>query len=330
VTRLPRSTGPVPSFEPMLATPWPSAFSDPDWAFEPKWDGVRILARCGEQRLISRSGHDVTDSYPELARLGMLGDLVLDGEVVAFGADGRPSFELLQQRINVHGRRRVNDLAQNVPIHYLVFDVLFDDGPIVDRPWQVRRRRLDELALPAPAIASSAVEEAGEAMFAASAGQGLEGIVAKRRASPYRPGSRSLDWRKIVHIRRTRAVVGGFTPGEGARRDGFGALLLGLWDGPLLRFCGAVGTGFDHASLRAIRAALDEMGADHTPFHPDPAIPADQRPVHPHLVAEIAFKQWTSAGRLRAPSFKGFSERHHDQVTWDEDGPDAAGLFDDG
>ncbi len=305
----------------MLATPWTKAFSDPRWAFEPKWDGVRIIARGTEGRLISRSGRDVTATYPELGDLASIGPVVLDGEIVAFDSDGLPSFELLQQRINVRGPQRVTDLARTIPINYLVFDLLFDGGRTIGLPWQARRELLEQIVLPAPAIISSTVAGEGEALFAASASQGLEGIVAKRRAALYQPGMRSPDWRKIVHIQRTRAVIGGYTPGEGERRNGFGALLLGQWDGDLLRFCGAVGTGFDQSTMAAIRSALDEMTIQGSPFHPEPRIPKDHRWVNPHLVAEVAFKQWTSAGRLRAPAFKGLSDRHHEEVTVRRDGP---------
>lgn len=303
----------------MLAVPWPHPFDDPNWAFEPKWDGVRILATAG--RLTSRTGRDVSAAYPELARLSDLGPVVLDGEVVALGADGAPSFGLLQQRMNVQGARRAAELAAAIPVHYLVFDLLHAGGPLVDRTWEDRRERLEHLELPAPAVLSSTIDATGTVLFEASAAQGLEGIVAKRRGSTYRPGSRSPDWRKIVHVRRTRAVVGGFTPGEGGRAQGFGGLLLGMWDGAGLRYCGSVGSGFDHAAVRAIRAALDEMRTDDSPFLPDPGIPPDAVFVHPQLVAEVAFKQWTGAGRLRAPSFKGFSDRPHRDVTWDREGP---------
>lgn len=310
---------PAVRFEPMLATPWPDPFDDPEWAFEPKWDGVRIIARSG--RLTSRRGNDATAGYPEID-LSTLGDVVLDGEIVAFDADGRPSFELLQQRINVRSGRRVGELAATIPVHYLVFDLLAAGEPIMDRPWSERRARLADLDLPAAAVLSSAIVGSGVALFEASAGEGLEGIVAKRRASTYQPGHRSPDWRKIVHVARTRAVVGGFTPGSGGRAGGFGGLLLGMWDGSGLRFCGSVGSGFDGPAVAAIRAALDEMTTDHSPFHPDPALPADATFVFPHLVAEVAFKQWTSAGRLRAPSFKGFSDRPAESVTWSQDGPE--------
>ncbi len=144
--------------------------------------------------------------------------------------------------------------------------------------------------------------------------------MAKRYGSTYRPGARSPNWRKIPHIHRTRAVVGGFTESEGTRTGVFGALLLGLWDGDRLRYVGSVGTGFDDASARAIRSALDEMVTGESPFHEDEAIPVGTL-VHPHLVAEIAYKQWTRAGRLRAPSFKGFSDRPHESATWAEEGP---------
>ncbi len=146
----------------MLATPWPSAFSDPKWAFEPKWDGVRIIARGVDGRLISRSGRDVTATYPELVDLASTGPIVLDGEIVAFDSAGVPSFELLQQRINVRGPKRSAGLAKTIPVHYLVFDLLFDDGPIFQLPWRERRHLLEQTKLPSAAIISSTVARSEE------------------------------------------------------------------------------------------------------------------------------------------------------------------------
>lgn len=321
----------LPIYRPMLASPWPHPFSDSDWYFEPKWDGVRAIARCDSGRLASRTGRDITSTYPELRGLAGLGDVVLDGEVVALDPGGNPSFELLQQRINVRGPRRVADLAGAIPVHFLVFDVLYDCAPLIGRPLSERRERLEAIELPAPVVRSPVEPGNGEALFQAICQRGMEGIVAKRAASTYQPGHRSPDWRKIVNVHRTRAVVGGFTPGEGARRHGFGALLLGMWDDDgSLRFTGAVGTGFDAASMRAIRHALNEMTTPECPFRADPALPGDATWVVPHLVAEVEYRQWTSAGRLRAPSFKGFSDREHHSVRWRRDGPSAdSGLFDD-
>lgn len=307
----------VPRFSPMLAVSWEEPFDDARWGFEAKLDGVRAIATIagGSVRLRSRAGNDMTGTYPELAGLAQLPDgTVLDGEIIAYDDDGVPSFERLQGRMHHEG-------PSPVPIGMVAFDVLAESGQVVvDEALEQRLDRLAGLELPEPIVASQLILESGIALFEAASGAGLEGVVAKRLGSVYRPGVRSPDWRKIPHVRRTRAVVGGFTESEGIRAGGFGALLLGAWDGERLRYVGSVGTGFDHASARAIREALEQMKTDQSPFVDDPAIPVGSF-VHPHLVAEIAFKQWTKAGRLRAPSFKGFSDRAADEVTWEDDGP---------
>ena len=310
-------------FEPMLATPWPAAFTDPGWLFELKWDGVRaILNWDGESLTIqSRSGRDVTATYPELSELSRGGPVVLDGEIVAFDETGRPSFPALQKRIGIAGGMRAIEAARTNPVSYVVFDLLFDGEDIARRPIEERLARLGAMDLPAPLVSSAVIPTDGEALFAAVVERGLEGIVAKRRGSLYRSGVRSPDWRKIAHVLAVRAVVGGFTPGGGGRAGTFGSLVLGLWDGPYLRWIGSVGTGFDDPALFAIRGALDEMTAGERPFRPDPDLPDDTTWVVPHLVARVEFKEWTNAGRLRAPSFKGFIADPVEEQTWAAEGP---------
>jgi bifunctional non-homologous end joining protein LigD len=301
----------------MLAVSWDRPFDDAAWWFEPKLDGVRAIVHVGIAEVVvwSRSGRVVSETYPELQALRGQ-DMVLDGEIVAFDMEGRPSFEHLQSRIHARGAR-ARDAASTQPVSLVAFDLLEIEGrPVVGDPLEDRVATLQGLELPDVAVASDPIPEHGEALFDAVVSRGLEGVMAKRLGSIYRPGTRSPDWRKIPNIRRTRGVVGGFTPGEGRRRGHFGALLMGLWDGDRLRWSGAVGTGFDDQTMRAIRAALDEMQRPDSPFHPDPGLPKDAIWVEPHLVAEIAFKEWTSVGRMRAPSFKGFSTEPHEKVTW--------------
>ena len=313
----------IPRFEPMLATPWRSPFNDPGWLFEVKWDGVRAILTLdgGACSVRSRSGRDITEVYPELHGFTSPKTAVLDGEIVAFDEADRPSFEALQQRMNLTGGTKTADAARTIPVTYVVFDLLFDGEDVTGRPIEERLSRLKAIDLKAPLVSSEVIEGEGEALFAVVIERGLEGIVAKRRGSPYRPGIRSSDWRKVSHLRIVRAVVGGFTPGEGGRADTFGSLLLGLWDGIQLRWIGSVGTGFDDASLRAIREALDEMTVEARPFHPDPGLPEAGRWVAPHLVARVEFKEWTKAGRLRAPSFKGFVSSPSEETTWEAEGP---------
>ncbi len=310
-----------PLYRPMLATPWPEAFDDEAWQFEPKWDGIRALVG-GDGRAVEirgRRGDDITRRYPEIAgSLTFDRPIVIDGEIVALGDGGTPSFERLQRRIHVTDLQRARSLAEDVPVTFVAFDLLHDGDPLVDAPLSERRGRLEShRAAVTPAVAGS-----GTALWAAVCELGLEGVVAKRLDSPYRPGTRSPGWRKIARIVRVRAVVGGFTPGEGGRSGTFGALLLGLWDGERLRYIGSVGTGFDEAGLRAIRSAVDSMERTDSPFHPDD-LPAGSRWVGPSLVAVVGIGGWTSAGRLRQPRFLGFSSDPHDAATWQAEGPGA-------
>ena len=191
-------------------------------------------------------------------------------------------------------------------------------------PLEQRRNRLAEIDLPAPMVVSSQVEAAGEALYEAVAAEGLEGIVAKRRGSLYRSGIRSPDWRKVACIHQISAVIGGFTRGEGARRNSFGALLVGLWDGPALRWVGAVGSGFDDRTLAMFMSRLEGLEQAEAPFHPDQLIPAGSRWVQPVMVAEVDYKQWTAGPRLRAPVFKGLSTTPSEEATWEAAGPGAA------
>jgi bifunctional non-homologous end joining protein LigD len=306
----------------MLATPWRSPFTDPAWLFEVKWDGVRAILTSdgGSLTLRSRRGRDIGGVYPEVSGLPLSGACVLDGEIVAFDETGRPSFAALQRRMNTTGRMRVAEAARTTPVTYIVFDLLFDGEDITNLPIEKRLERLAEIDLP-PTLANSEVIEAdGEALYAAVAEQGLEGIMAKRSGSQYRPGVRSPDWRKIPCVRTIRAVVGGFTKGEGGRAGVFGSLVLGLWDGPRLRWIGSVGSGFADDSLVAIRSALDEMTVDESLFRSDPQLSSDATWVAPHLVATVQFKEWTKAGRLRAPSFKGFTSDPSKEITWEVEG----------
>jgi bifunctional non-homologous end joining protein LigD len=307
----------------MLAVPWPRPFSDDAWSFELKWDGVRALLGWDGRRtrLESRRGTDVTDRYPELAGFAADRPLVLDGEVVALDERNRPSFELLQSRINLAAPSRIADAAARAPISYIVFDALYDGEDVTAAPIEERRSRLGSVALPEPIVAGVVVPGDSAALWQFVVDRDLEGIVAKRVGSPYRPGARSPDWRKIAHYRRVRAVVGGFTPGQGGRQGTFGALQLGLWDGPLLRWIGGVGSGFDERSLAAIRAALDEMRVERCPFARHPELPKDTVWVQPRLIALVQFKEWTAGGRLRGPSFKGFTADPPEVADWTVEGP---------
>jgi bifunctional non-homologous end joining protein LigD len=307
----------------MLAVSWDAPFADPDWFFELKWDGVRCLlvASGGAVTLRSRAGNDMTARYPELGSIRTGRDVVLDGEIVAFDGAGRPSFELLQSRMNVRPDLRT---GSPVPVTYVVFDLLRNGRDVIDLPLEERWSQLRDLELDAPVVVADRYPGDPTGMWDFVVANDLEGIVAKRRGSRYQPGVRSPDWRKIPQMHQMRALVGGFTPGEGGRAGTFGSLLLGLRDGSRLRWVGNVGTGFSETSLRAIRAALDEMTTDVTPFASEPGMPRRATWVTPDLVAVVRYKEWTAAGRLRGSSFLGFSDVAAETVTWEGEGPQSA------
>jgi bifunctional non-homologous end joining protein LigD len=298
----------------MLSVPWPAAFDDPAWWFEVKWDGVRVLveAEPGRVRLRSRSGRDMSATYPELTGLVVDRPTVLDGEIIAFDSGGVPSFGMLQTRMNA-----TRPVAAT-PVSLVVFDLLHHGEPTVGLPIEDRWKRLASLDLPG-VVRSEPVQENGMALFEAAKGLGIEGIVAKRVASTYQPGRRSPDWRKVPIRRRTKALVGGFTPGEGGRSSSFGALQLGLWHEGRLRYVGGVGTGFDDVSLVRIRQALDQLGGE--PLAVTGDWPPGTRFVLPVLVAVVEYLNWTSAGRLRGPAFVGFGDDDPAVITWRSEGP---------
>jgi bifunctional non-homologous end joining protein LigD len=261
----------------------------------------------------------MTGRYPEIAAVDLEPGLVLDGEIVATDSEGRPSFELLQGRLSSDRLRA----GAPTPVSYVVFDVLHYRASLVDLPIEARLERLDRIELPAPFVRSDRVDQDSQVVWDFVLANDLEGIVAKRRGSPYRSGIRSPDWRKIGNFKQLRAVIGGYTPGTSGRSGTFGALLMGLWVGAELRWIGAVGSGFANRELVAIRDALDEMRISESPFAEDPEMPGDARWVEPHLVAMVRYKQWTAAGRVRAPSFKGFTGTPAADATWESEGPPA-------
>ncbi|WP_018720704.1 non-homologous end-joining DNA ligase [Salinispora fenicalii] len=289
--------------KPMLATTGELPVG-PGWAYEFKWDGIRALINIGDgqQRVYARSGVEVTIAYPELAGLSaQVDDALLDGEVVLFGATGQPSFTALAERMHVRDRGRAARLAASLPITYLVFDLLRLDGvDLTGYPWQRRRAVLDELGLAGPRWAVPPTFSDGSATFHAAGEHGLEGVMAKRVGSVYRPGTRSPDWVKVKLEVTGDFVVGGWRPG--ARR--LGGLLVGVPrpDGRLT-FRGRVGGGIGAALERELLRELEPLRTDGSPFAGDlPRV--DTRAVvwvAPRVVVEVKYGQLTPDGRLRFP-----------------------------
>jgi bifunctional non-homologous end joining protein LigD len=241
---------------------------------------------------------------------------VLDGEIVAFDERGVPSFERLQKRMHVASPGAIRRLTGELPVTYAVFDLLHLDGrSTMGLPYGERRRLLEELRLSGPAWQTPACHLGDGAQFlAASAEYGLEGIVAKRLNSPYRPGARTGEWLKIKNVNRQEFVVGGWLPGKGARSGQIGALLVGYYEpvragGRVLRYAGRVGSGFDEAELHRVIAGLRARSRRQSPFAPvGVQPPREARFVAPELVAEVEFTAWTRDGILRHPVYKGLRE----------------------
>jgi bifunctional non-homologous end joining protein LigD len=300
---------------PMLAGAGPLPSPESGWAFEVKWDGVRAIAyvKPGRLRLESRNLREITEGYPELrgllAQLGMR-EAVLDGEIVAFDGDGRPSFERLQRRMHVTAPSAVRRLSATTPVVYAIFDLLYLDGhPLMELPYQERRATLEALELSGPAWRVPAVHRGGGAwLLEATRAQRLEGIVAKRLDSRYEPGRRTGAWVKVKHTLRQELVIGGWLPGEGRRTDRIGALLMGHYQNGAFRYAGRVGTGFTDKTLTDLAALLAPLRTDANPFVPAPKLPRNAVFVTPSLIAEIELREWTSEGVMRAPSYKGLRE----------------------
>jgi bifunctional non-homologous end joining protein LigD len=300
--------------EPMLARSGPLPRDDGRWAYEVKWDGVRVIAfiEGGRVRLQARSGREVTARYPELRGLGRaLGarQVVLDGEVVAFTPDGRPSFQRLQGRMHLSSESAVRRLAEREPITYVAFDLLHDDGrDLMPLTYLERRERLLALGIDGPSWRTPAHHVGdGAALLEASRAQGLEGILAKRTDCPYTPGRRSPAWVKVKNFRRADVVIGGWMPGEGNREGRLGALLVGFYEDRALRYAGRVGTGFDEAELLRLGRLLEGLARAGSPFEGRQP-PRAARFVEPRLVCAVDYGEWTQTRTLRHPVYKGLRD----------------------
>jgi bifunctional non-homologous end joining protein LigD len=266
----------------------------------------------GRLRLASRNANNITPRYPELRPLGRaLGthEAVLDGEVVAFGDDGRPSFERLQGRMHLTSEAQVRRLSQSQPVAYVIFDLLFLDGhTLCGDPYEQRRAKLQELKLSGPTWQVPAYHAGdGAALLEASRAQNLEGIVAKRLDSTYQPGKRTQAWVKVKNVRSTDAVIGGWQPGDGGRAGRLGSLVLGAYEGDELRYVGKAGSGFSDRELKRVQDLLDPLARETTPFTgTQPA--KGTRFVEPRLVASVEYTEITRIGTLRHPVYKGLRD----------------------
>lgn len=304
----PRGTMPA-KLAPMLASDADEPPTRPGWVHEPKLDGYRVLAFVTEEKvtLRSRNGLDITAAFPtiaaELAQQPVR-PVILDGEIVSF-ENGRPSFNAMQKRSQLSTEREITEAEQTMPTVLYAFDILHVLGMnLRGLTYEDRRRYLTQCLFPLPHVQLVHAGADGYALYRASVAAGLEGVVSKRADSGYESGRRSRAWLKVKAVQSAEFVIGGFTTGEGHRRDGFGALLLGYWDEhDKLRFAGHVGTGFDDRAVRDIRKQLDALRVAKNPFLAQPELNAPTTWVRPALVAEVRYQEWTPSGTLRAPAF---------------------------
>jgi bifunctional non-homologous end joining protein LigD len=317
---------PFPSrLSPMLAKMAPLPNGKGEWAFEIKWDGVRALAYAnrGEWRMASRRGEDVTARYPELAGIGedLAGHaVVLDGEVCAFTDRGRPSFQLLQRRMGLSDPKAIATRLRETPVTFVAFDLLHLDGANT-RPllYPERRELLEGLELDGPHWQTPSNHPGpGTDLLEAARRRGLEGVVAKRLDSPYRPGKRTGEWTKARIWKRQEFVIGGYIPGEGSRSGRVGSLLVGFWDKrpegakkrepQRLVFAGGVGSGLRQSDIDFLTRELTARRRDASPFEVGGPKGAKARTAvycEPELVCEVSWTEWTKQGTLRQPAFKG-------------------------
>jgi bifunctional non-homologous end joining protein LigD len=315
VQRLPKR------LQPMLATLTDAPFDDPDWVFETKWDGFRMIAciEGAKVTLYSRNGKIISDRYQAVATAleKARANVVLDGEIVALDDHGVSHFQLLQ-----------NALREEVPLRYCVFDIMFAGGEdLRGLPLIERKMRLKHLLPKHPLLAySDHRPQYGIACFRDAQNRGLEGIMGKRASSQYLSGVRSMDWLKIKTAQGQEAVIAGFTAPRRSRPY-FGALVLAVREGAAWRYIGHVGTGFSHASLEELYGKLSKLRTTSSPFRARVKDEGATTWVKPQLVVEVKFAEWTSAGEMRHPVFLGLREdKRAEDVVREKEIPRAAAI----
>ncbi len=306
------AAAPMPTtVSPMLATLADAPFNDEGWWFEPKLDGYRVLAFLdhGTVKLRSRRGVDFTERFADVAaalQRQPAGQLVLDGEIIALDAKGKSCFQCLQGYLKTMGKRTAVNTELPAAVIYYVFDILFADGLDLTRlPLESRNAWLRTILTPDDTV--RLVEHFptdGVTVYEAAVKNGLEGVVGKRRDSPYEAGKRSNHWLKVKQVTSDEFVIGGFTGGQGTRAKTFGALLLGSYDDEnKLRYAGKVGSGFSQALLEELSEKLASLARTMSPFAADVDLPDKITWVKPVLVAEVRYAERTHDGLLRVPIF---------------------------
>ena len=294
-------------YKPMLAYPAEAPFTSRDWIFEVKWDGIRAISYVNEELAIkSRSGLELKHNFPELQELKTLIDnVVLDGEIVVM-IEGKPDFQTLIQRSNATNLSDIEYMAREHPATYVVFDIIEKDGkPLIDLPLIQRKKLLKEFLKEGEhVILSLFVEQEGEAYFEAAVRKGIEGIMAKKKNSPYEPGIRSHNWLKIKKLQSCDCVIFGYTKGTGIREQTFGALILGLYDEQKPVFVGKVGTGFSQQDQDMLLKAFKPLVVEEKTME-GVDVPEEITWLKPRLVCEVVYQSVTKDGKLRMARYRG-------------------------
>jgi bifunctional non-homologous end joining protein LigD len=305
------------SFTPMLAEPVQVLPRGPEWRYEPKYDGMRVLgvASSHSAQILSREGYDYSKQIPEVVealaglRAAVGADIILDGELVACLSDGYAGYHALSHRLGVQDKFRIRILRNRTPAALVSFDLLVMGArPLINDPLTVRRAALVELlsAHVDPQLRISDHSEDGDWMRARAHAEGWEGVMAKQAHSRYLPGKRSSAWVKYKPTLRQEFVIAGFT--ESDRRDHLRAVLAGYYSGGTLVYAGDVGSGFTAKSLSAVRSVLDPLVQTACPFTVAPKLERpNRRPVWvtPRVLAEVQFDCWTTDGKMRFARFRG-------------------------
>jgi bifunctional non-homologous end joining protein LigD len=309
--RLAPAGDPVPmpgKLSPMLAETADAPFRRAGWMWEPKLDGYRVLAYIDRDgvKLRSRRGLELAGDFPKLAAelaTQAAGSMIVDGEIVAFDAAGKPSFGALQARAQLKTDRERDIADRSTPVAFFAFDLLYFAGiDLRDAPYRDRRRYLAQCLLPTPRVQLVHAVDDGVELNAAALATGFEGVIGKREDSRYEAGKRSGAWLKVKPVQGGDFVIGGWTRGKGSRAA-LGSLLVGYWEKGKLRYATHVGSGFDERSLAAVKAALEPLAIDACPFDETPELNGPTTWVAPKLVAEVAYQGWTDDDHLRAPVF---------------------------
>ncbi len=293
---------------PMLAETAEAPFQRDGWMWEPKLDGYRVLAFIDRDgvKLRSRRGLELAPTFPRIARElaeQQVDGMILDGELVAFDATGKPSFSAMQNRFQLKTERDIEAADKATPVVFFCFDLLYFAGVDLRQAAQRDRRRyLAQCLLPSPLLQLVHAAADGVALQEAALASGFEGVIGKREDGKYEAGKRSPAWLKVKPTQTADFVIGGYTAGKGSRAA-LGSLLLGYWRGTKLHFASHVGSGFDDRSLKTVLAKLERLKISKNPFVEKPELNRPVTWVEPQLVAEVSFQNWTEDNSLRAPIF---------------------------